>query len=333
DCADAGGFAAHDGLVAFHCAREAAAGRPLHSVVVFDGHGKRRAEFKRCRDPSWSGDHVLVCQEETVTPEGGLKLRTKRIALTPGIIPPTKIERLWLPVGATDSSPAEIARRVKSLSREFPGGLVVQMRDCGGPENLFAWVAEPSDSKMAAEETLARLRTKAPEARLESCDARAGTLLAFRVSAVHESIADIFEWGLEFWSEADRVSFAHPLPDGRTILVARYFDSEDEGPLFGKSERVLLGSPGRGLSVLDDYCSQAGGFVTRDGMVAFHCVEESIAHLPFPAVQVFDAAGDRLAHIRACRDPAFSAPRVVSCQGVSYTSDRELRLKPQSLRL
>lgn len=333
DCADAGGFAAQDGLVAFHCAREVAAGHSLHSVAVFDRHGKRLAEFARCRDPSWSGDRVLVCQEEALTAQGDLTLRTKRIALTPGLIALGTIGRLWLAVGATDSSPAEIAQQAKSLSREFPGGLVVQMSDCGGAEDELAWVAEASASREVAEAALSRLRAQAAEAYLMACEVRAGTLLAFRVSAVDASVADIFDWGIEFWSEADRVSSAHPLPDGRTILVVRYFDPEDQGPLFGQSERVLLGSPDGRLSVLDDYCSEAGGFVTRDGMAAFHCVEESIAHLPFPAVQLFDAASGRLAHVRACRDPAFSAPRIVSCQGVSYTSERELRLTPRSLRL
>lgn len=333
DCADAGGFSVQDGLVAFHCGREFVAGHLLHAVTVFDRHGKRRAEFNRCRDPYWSGDHVLVCQEEAITPEGDLKPRTKRIALTPGIIPETKIERLWLPVGATDSSPAEIARRAKSLSRDFPGGLVVQMSDCGGPENSFAWVAEASDSKAAAEATLLRLRTKAPGAALEPCDARAGTLLAFRVSAVDESIADIPEWGKEFWSEAARVSSAYPLSDGRTILVVRYFDSEDQGPSFGQSERVLLGTPDGSRSLLDDQCGEAGGFVTQYGLVAFHCGEESANHMTLHAVQVFDQSGKRIAHIRRCRDPEFSGDQGIACQAQSVTIEGELELHAKQVTL
>lgn len=333
DCADAGGFATQDGLVAFHCAREVVAGRPLHAVAVFDRHGKRRAEFARCRDPYWSGDHVLVCREEAFTPEGDLQLRTKRIALTPGIIPPTKVERLWLPVGATNSSPAEIARRAKSLSRDFPGGLVVQMSDCAGPENLFAWVAEPAYSKAAAEATLARLRFKAPEARLEPCDARAGTLLAFRVGAVDASIAEIPDQAMEFWSEGDRVSSAQPLPDGRTILLVRYYESADESDLPGMAERVLLTTADGGLTILDAYCSEAGGFVARHGLVAFHCGEQVLNHMLLHAVHVVDGTGKRLAHIAFCRDPDISADNIIACKAEIVSSEGELTLRTKRIAL
>ena len=331
DCPDAGGFAAQDGLVAFHCVREKA-GRLHHAIEIFDRHGLQVAEFERCRDPAWSGDRVLSCQEEALGAGGELSLRTKRIALSPGILAATKTIRLWFPIGASGSSAAEIAKTAKAFSQDFPGGLVVQMSDCGGPEDRLTWVAEASFSEDLAKATLARLRTTAPDAYLESCDARAGTLLSFRMTAVDPSIADIPEGDQEYWNDADRVSSARPLPDGRTIILVRAYDAADGSELLGRSERVLLGMPDGSRSVLVNSCNEAGGFVTRKGLVALHCVKEAIAHLPFPSVEVFDQRSIQIAHIRACRDPVFKEDRVIACQSVSYTRDRELKLKTKHTR-
>jgi hypothetical protein len=325
DCPDAEGFVVQNGLLAFHCGSRA--DRGFYEVRLFDRHGKPVFRFERCRDPSWAGDRVLSCQEEVLSAEGELRLRTKRIALAPGILPSVKTERLWLAIGLTGLPPQEIAIRAKALAEEFPSGFAIQMSDCGGPDDRLVWVAEASPAKEVAETALARLRTIAKDAHLEACDSAPGTLLHHRVSAVDPSIAEISESDYEYWNDADKVSSAHPLSDGLTIILVRYYEPEFYSELPGRIERVLLGLSDGSRLVLENSCFDGGGFVNQKRLVAFHCMDYSIAHLPFHGVRVFDQTGKQIAHIPSCRDPVFSADDVIACQAISYTEDRELRLQ------
>ena len=330
DCSDAGGFVMQNGLVAFHCGSQA--DRGFYEVRVFDRRGKPVFRFERCRSPSWAGDRILSCQEEVLSGEDELTLRTKRIALAPGILPSIKPERLWLAIGLTDLPPQEIAIAAKALAEEFRSGFAVQMSDCGGPDDRLVWVAEASPAKEVAEAALARLRTIAKDAYLEACDSGPGTLLHHRVSAVDPSIAEIAESEQEYWNDADKVSSAHPLSDGLTIIRVRYYEPEFFSELPGRIERVLLGLSDGSRLVLEDSCFDGGGFVNRKELVAFHCVDHSIAHLPFYGVRVFDQSGKRVAHIPSCRDPVFSRDDLIACQAISYTEDGELRLQTKYAR-
>jgi hypothetical protein len=318
------------GRIAFHCGSQA--DRGFYEVRLFDRHGKAVFRFERCRDPSWAGDRILSCQEEVPSAENSVTLRTKRIALALGILPETKSDRLWLAVGLADLTPQEIAVRAKALAEEFPSGFAVQMSDCGGPDDRLVWVAEASPAKEAAETALARLRTIADDPHLEACDSAPGTLLHHRVSAVDSSIAEIPDSEGEYWNDADRVSSAHPLSDGLTIIRVRYYEPEFYSELPGRIERVLLGLSDGSRLVLEDSCFDGGGFVNRKGLVAFHCVDHSIAHLPFHGVRVFDQSGKRVAHIPSCRDPVFSGDRFIACEAISYTEDRVLRLQTKYAR-
>lgn len=69
---------------------------------------------------------------------------------------PAKAERVWLVVGASDASAAQIAEKSKTLFQRYPNGLIVQTHDCGDKKNVFAWVAEVATSAINAQDTLAR---------------------------------------------------------------------------------------------------------------------------------------------------------------------------------
>jgi hypothetical protein len=206
------------------------------------------------------------------------------------------------------------------------------MSDCGGPDDRLVWVAEASPVKEVAEAALARLRTNANDAHLEACDSGPGTLVHHRVSAVDSSIAEIEESEREYWNDADKVSSAHPLADGLTIMLVRYYEPGFYSELPGRIERVLLGFSDGSRLVLEDSCFDGGGFVNRKGLVAFHCLDQSVAHLPFHGVRVFDRSGKRVAHIPSCRDPVFSGDDLIACQSMSYTNDREQRLQTKHAR-
>ena len=324
DCADAGGFAAHRGFVTFHCGDRFSDGHLLHAVSVFDKDGKRRAYIRSCRDPTWSGDAAVDCWTETVTADGRLELRRKQVGLD-GIAP--KVERLWLAIAAGDSSPAGIARQAKALSRLFPDGFVVQMSDCGGSETAFAWVAQVAPTAEEAGTVLSRLHDAGiKNAAIMACETASGTLLAWRMSAVDASIADVPDNSVN-WSDRDRVSSAHPLPDGRTVLVVRYFDRDDDSPYEGATTRVFLASPGQDLLPLEKYCPDAGGFTAQNGRVALHCGHEVAIEFLLHRVDVFDRTGNRLATIAGCRDPVFYGDRIMACQSESITEDGRLELR------
>jgi hypothetical protein len=81
DCMSPGGATERRGRLALHCGGELAADELLHSVLVFDATGKRIAEIKRCRSPRWVADDAISCSEESVGPDGGLKLRARRVSV------------------------------------------------------------------------------------------------------------------------------------------------------------------------------------------------------------------------------------------------------------
>ena len=82
-CHNPGPMATRDGRIAFHCASEQAGNHLFHTVVVFDGTGKKLTEILRCRNPKWSGDSDIECEGESVGPDGRLILKKIRTHLGP----------------------------------------------------------------------------------------------------------------------------------------------------------------------------------------------------------------------------------------------------------
>ncbi|HXV24410.1 MAG TPA: hypothetical protein VED46_09140 [Alphaproteobacteria bacterium] len=95
----------------------------------------------------------------------------------------------------------------------------------------------------------------------------------------------------------------HPLPDGREIVVERYFVEDDYSELKGWRERVTM-SDASGTHELEVDCKDAGGFAARGGRLALHCGQERVAGTLLHAVIVYDEVGRQLHYIEHCRDPA-----------------------------
>ncbi len=235
-------------------------------------------------------------------------------------------ERLWLVVGASSHSAAEIARKGKLLALHAPDSLVVQTRDCGDKKNIYAWVAETAASPEAAQTTLGSVRTVAKGAYIKRCDVKPATLLALRMTVVDPSIANVPETAVN-WAERDRVSSVHPLPDGRSIIIARYFTPVMDDPLEGRRERVILAESPEKRMVLEEHCPNPGRMATRHGRIAFHCVREEAADHLIHNVAVFGKTGEKLAEIERCRNPKWSDELVIECEEESVDPDGQLSLR------
>lgn len=245
---------------------------------------------------------------------------------------PARGERLWLVVGASSHSAAEIARKSRLLAINAPDSLVVQTGDCGDKKNIYAWVAEAAASPEAAQTALARVRTTAKSAYIKRCDVKPATLLALRMTVVDPSIADVPETAVN-WTEKDRVSSVHHLPDGRSIVIARYFSPEMDDPLEGRRERVILTGGKQKTAILEENCPSSGLIATFRGKVAFHCVRgEAGVHL-IHNVSVFGKNGEKLTEIKGCRNPGWSGESVIECDQESVDSDGQLSLKRKQIRV
>src|SRR5204863_2438243 len=88
-------------------------------------------------------------------------------------------ERVWLVVGASETTPAAIVHKAQRLaSAGAPkGGLVFQSKDCGDKKAGFGWAGAIASSADAANEELARLRTTVKDAFIKRCDVRPKSLL------------------------------------------------------------------------------------------------------------------------------------------------------------
>lgn len=239
---------------------------------------------------------------------------------------PARGERLWLVVGASSRSAAEIAQKSRLLAIHAPDSLVVQTGDCGEKKNIYAWVAEAAASPEAAQTALARVRTIVKGAYVKRCDVKPGTLLGLRITAVDPSVANVPETAVN-WAEKDRVSSVHPLPDGRSIIIARYFTPLMDDPLEGRRERVILAESRGKRMVLEENCPDPGRMATLHGRIAFHCVREEAASHLIHNVTVFGKAGEKLAEIERCRNPEWSGEFVIKCEEESVGPDGQLRLK------
>lgn len=212
--------------------------------------------------------------------------------------PAPKPGPVWLVVAGSDATPAGIARKVKALSKALPGLLVVRTLDCGGQKDGFALVTAVADSVASAQKDLPAVRSTVADAYVKRCDVVARSLLDWRVSAVHASIAEVPEDAVN-WDDGDRVSSVVPLGEGRAAIVVRYFVNVPEDPLEGRRQRVQL-ARGAGQKTLEDDCAGAAGFTANAGHTAFQCDREQAGDALLHSVLVFSDDGRRLAEIPHC---------------------------------
>ena len=253
-------------------------------------------------------------------------------ALILGSVMPAGAERLWLVIGASDRSAEKISQRTKLITVRFPGSLVVQTSDWGEKKKLFAWVAEVAVTAEAAQAALSRTREVVKDAYVKRCDVKPSTLLAFRVTAVDPSIADVPEDAVN-WQDADRISSVHPLPDGRTIIIARYFAGVTDDPLEGRRERVILAESSERRVVLENNCPSPGPVVMQHGRCAFHCVREQAGGHLLHNVLVFDSEGKKHMEIQRCRNPRWHNDSVVVCEEETVGPDGQLKLRAKQVKV
>jgi hypothetical protein len=79
DCPNTTAASARARELKSECASEQAGAELLHRVFVFDREGNQLITLERCRNPRWVADGVMMCSEESVAPDGKLKLRDKRV--------------------------------------------------------------------------------------------------------------------------------------------------------------------------------------------------------------------------------------------------------------
>ncbi|MBT1074308.1 hypothetical protein [Geobacter grbiciae] len=241
-------------------------------------------------------------------------------------------ERLWLVVGTSDRTATGIARKAKAVVPTAPNALVVRTGDCGDKRSIFAWVPEIAASPGAARAALSRVRATAKDAYVKRCNARPGTLLALRVTAVDPSVANVPETAVN-WEEKDRISTAHPLPDGRSIVIVRSFAPTADDPLEGRRESVMLAEPSGKRLVLEENCPSPGPMATQQGRIAFHCARQEAGNHLLHDVVVFGRSGEKLAEIRRCRDPKWAGSQAIECREESVDAEGALQLRTKRIAL
>jgi hypothetical protein len=234
-------------------------------------------------------------------------------------------EQLQLVIAASSSSPAGIAEKAKQLSAQFKDGLVIQTSECGDEHNVYAFASGIEDSRAAAQSVLSSTRASIPDAYIKECRLKPDSLLAFRIPAVDSSIADV-PAGAVNWSDEDRISTARPLPDGRTLILVRYYAKAADDPLEGRRERVVLGDPSDKTTVLDENCVRAGNAVVSAGRIAFDCASEQAGHHLLRVVKAFDESGSGLKEIQHCRNPRWERKNLLACDEESVGADGKLVL-------
>lgn len=241
-------------------------------------------------------------------------------------------ERVWLVVGASDENPADIAAKANRLVSQNPDGLVVKMGDCGGKQNIWAWVAEITDSRDTALAALSRLKTSIKDAYIKPCDKVKGSLLDLGISAVDPSIGSIPKDAVN-WGNEDRISTALPLGDGRTLAIIRYYERVSNDPLEGRRERVLLVAGDGNRKFLVDNCIQPEHIGVNSDRITFDCVREEAGTELLHSSLVFDPRGNKLKEIEHCRNPEWSNKGEIRCELESVDSDGKLRLEKKGFQV
>lgn len=238
--------------------------------------------------------------------------------------------RLWLVVGASDRTPAGIARKVKQSGGA--DGLIIQTVDCGDRKNVYAWAARVETTEKAAEAAAKELRkSSVQDAFVKSCEVKPGTLLAHRIHAVDPSIAEVPASAVN-WEDADRVSAVKRLPDGRSVAIARYYRAENDDPLEGRRERIILLDPAGKHRELEKNCFDSSGFQIRKGYLAFQCATEQAGDHLMHSVLLFDQEGRRMKEYHRCRNPRL-AGGFLHCKAESVKPDGTLTLRSVRYRI
>ena len=249
-----------------------------------------------------------------------------------GFVLPASAERLWLVIGASDGSPAGIAQKGKALAPLSSHGFVVQTSDCGDKKNIFAWVAEAASSAEAGQSGLSRLREKVKDAHVKRCDVKPRTLLASRVSAVDESIAEVPRDAVN-WMDKDRVSSIHSHVDGRAIVIIRHFVNEKEDPLEGRRERVVVVDMTGKRLTLEENCVNPGAVAVQQGRIAFDCAREQAGDHLLHNVVAFGVTGKKIAEIEHCLKPRWLGIQTIVCDTEVVGPDGRLKLHPKRTQL
>lgn len=238
-------------------------------------------------------------------------------------------DQWYLTVGATDASPAGIAKKAKRIAAD---GLIFQTGDCGDKKNIFGWAAKVDKDRKSAEATRRALRERVPDANVRLCEVKQGSLLAHRISAVDISIADVPETAVN-WDDRDMVSEIESLPDNRSLLISRYYERGADDPLEGRRERVILLSPQDERKELEKNCINAGNVRSSRDLLAFQCAREQAGDHLLHIVVVFDWNGAKIKEIRHCRDPLLIQNSYLQCQRESVGADGKLKLSTKKIRL
>jgi hypothetical protein len=238
----------------------------------------------------------------------------------------------WMVVGASDPSPAGIARAAKALAKTSPRGLVFQTRDCGDKKNVFGVALDISDVAEAAQVALVRVRTAVNDAYIKRCAVVPRSLLSLRFPAVDTSIANVPDDAVN-WDDSDRVSTAVPLADGRDVVAQRVFVDDPEDPLEGRRVRVLLVSRPDKVTVLSDDCTWPERFIQHEGQLAFQCAGEEAGDELLHTTLVFDRSGKQIAKVEHCRNPSLPDGNAVICSQESVNAKGRLKLRSQKLSL
>lgn len=249
--------------------------------------------------------------------------------------PEIRTERVWLVIVASDPTPAGIAHKGKALGGAIAGGLnafSIQTRDCGDKKNVFGWATEPSPCAEHAQEQLATVRATVKDAYVKRCDVRPQTLLALRFPVLDPSIANVPESAVN-WGDEDRISSALPLPDGRTLVVVRYFANIPNDPLEGRRERVILAESPDRRKVLEDDCPGAGAAVVRGRSLALQCAREQAGDQLLHSVLIFDSERRKLAEVPHCRKPRWIGDWLVTCEEESVGPDGQLQLRTKRVEV
>lgn len=235
-----------------------------------------------------------------------------------------RAEDVWLIIGASDPTPAGIAKKWKKLGGN--AGIIFQSRDCGDKKNIFAWAAKVESSFETAKESLKALKTSLPYAYIKTCHIKPESLLAFRENAVHKSIADVPATAVN-WEDADRVSTVHLLQEGRYIVISRYYNGILDDPLEGKRERVTLVGPGQKRHLLQEDCVSPESFTFGGGVLAYQCAVEQAGDELLHNVIIFTSSGNKIKEIRHCRNPKITPQGTVACQRETVGADGALHLR------
>jgi hypothetical protein len=234
-------------------------------------------------------------------------------------------ERVWIVAGPSDSSAAGIAKKAEPLYRAVPDGFVIQTADCGDKQNTFMWVGATANADKPALAARLRIRQTVPDAYMRLCDVRTGSLVALRTSIIDRSIG-LLPGDAANWEPGDRLSLLRPLPDGRSLVIVRYFANDPGDPFGGKRERVVLVSRTGKRVVLDNDCVNPSNAITQHGYLAFECVRGLVSDNVVHGVAVFDDSGSKRFEVRRCRAPKWAGDRVLACDFEDIDADGRLQL-------